>query len=287
MKFTKIPSDTFKNLQLNAGILATDFDPSTLSVDGIIGATTGGNNFTATPSFLDFGDDIDNCPKNTKELKKLDSWEAKMTGTFVSVTASLAKKLVAVGDIDSQDITHIIPRNDVEQSDFETIWWIGDYSDVNTGDNAGFIAIKLINALSTTGFQIQSSDKSKGQFAYEFTGHYSTEDIDAVPFEIYVKEGTNEIDATGIALDKSTASVATNETTTITATLTPSDATSPIAWTSSDAEKVTFIVNGVPSNTATGKTVTVKGLVQGTSAIVATANTHNATCVVTVTGTGA
>ena len=108
-----------------------------------------------------------------------------------------------------------------------------------------------------------------------------------MPFEIYVKEGSNQIDATNVALDKSTASVAINETTTITATLTPSDATSPIAWTSSDAEKVVFMVNGVPSNTATGKTVTVKGLAQGTSAIVATANTHNATCVVTVTGTGA
>ena len=238
MKFTKIPSDTFEKLQLNAGILASTFNVSDGSIDNIIGATTGGINFTATPSFLDFGDDIDNCPKNTKELKKLDSWEAKMTGTFVSVSADLAKKLVAVGDIDGDDATHIIPRNDVEQTDFETLWWIGDYSDVNTGDNAGFIAIKLINALSTTGFQIQSSDKAKGQFAFEFTGHYSIEDIDAVPFEIYVKEGSNQIDATGIALDKSTASVAINETTTITATLTPTDATSEIAWTSSDAEKV-------------------------------------------------
>ena len=36
-----------------------------------------------------YGDDIDNCPKNTKELKKLDSWEAKMSGTFVTVTAEL------------------------------------------------------------------------------------------------------------------------------------------------------------------------------------------------------
>ena len=27
-------------------------------------------------------------------------------------------------------------------------------------------------------------------FAFEFTGHYSIDDIDTVPFEIYVKAGT-------------------------------------------------------------------------------------------------
>lgn len=68
MKFTKIPSDTFQKLQINAGILTTDFTPATGTVgeSGQIGATSGGINFTATPTFSDFGDDIDNCPKNIK-----------------------------------------------------------------------------------------------------------------------------------------------------------------------------------------------------------------------------
>lgn len=68
MKFTKIPSDAFQKLQINAGILTTDFTPSTGEVGaaGQIGATTGGVNFTATPTFTDFGEDIDNCPKNVQ-----------------------------------------------------------------------------------------------------------------------------------------------------------------------------------------------------------------------------
>lgn len=192
MKYTKIPTDTFKNLQLNAGVLLKSFDvdTQTLAADSIIGATSGGVSFTAVPSFIDFGEDIDNCPKNMKEMKKLDSWEAKMSGTFASVSKSLAKTLVGAADLSGSKVT---PRNDLAAADFSDLWWVGDYSEVNedgtsTG-KAGFIAIHLLNSLSTGGFSIQSSDKGKGQFEFEFTGHYSMEDQDKVPFEVYVQEG--------------------------------------------------------------------------------------------------
>lgn len=196
MKFTQIPQDTFKNLQLNAGVLLSSFEPAsgTLAASAIMGATTGGVNFTATPTFSDWGEDIDNCPKNMKELKKLESWEVKMSGTFASVTKALAKTLVGAGDVDGSDGTKIVPRNDLAQADFSDVWWVGDYSEVNedgaSDGKAGFLAIHLLNSLSTGGFQIQSSDKAKGQFAFEFTGHYSMDAQDKVPFEVYVKEGT-------------------------------------------------------------------------------------------------
>lgn len=193
MKYTKIPTDTFKNLQLNAGVLLKSFDveTQTMAADSIVGATSGGVSFTAVPSFIDFGEDIDNCPKNMKEMKKLDSWEAKMSGTFASVSKSLAKTLVGAADLSGSKIA---PRNDLADADFTDLWWVGDYSEVNedgtsTG-KAGFIAIHLLNSLSTGGFSIQSSDKGKGQFEFEFTGHYSMEDQDKVPFELYVQEGT-------------------------------------------------------------------------------------------------
>ena len=68
MKFTKIPSDTFQKLQINAGILTTDFTPATGTIGeaGQIGATTGGVSFAATPTYSDYGEDIDNCPKNVR-----------------------------------------------------------------------------------------------------------------------------------------------------------------------------------------------------------------------------
>ena len=194
MKFTKIPSDAFQKLQINAGILTTDFTPATGTIgeSGQIGATTGGVNFTATPTYSDFGEDIDNCPKNMKELKKLDSWEAKMTGTFVNADTAIAKLLCGAADIGSPDTTKVTPRNDLKDADFDDIWLVGDYSDKNGETNGGFIAIKLINALSTGGFQLQTADKAKGQFAFEFTGHYSMSAQDTVPFEIYIKAGTAE-----------------------------------------------------------------------------------------------
>lgn len=194
MKFTKIPSDAFQKLQINAGILTTDFTPATGAIgeSGQIGATTGGVNFTATPTYADFGEDIDNCPKNMKELKKLDSWEAKMTGTFVNADTAIAKLLCGAADIGTTDTTKVTPRNDLKDADFGDIWLVGDYSDKNGETNGGFIAIKLINALSTGGFQLQTSDKAKGQFAFEFTGHYSMSAQDTVPFEIYIKAGTAE-----------------------------------------------------------------------------------------------
>lgn len=195
-KFTQIPTDTFKKLQLGAGLLTTEFNPATGEVDkaDIVGATSGGVSFEAAPSFSDFGEDIDNCPKNTKELKKLDSWEAKMSGTLVTMDTNAAVSVIGTAAIASDNQTKVVPRNYVDVKDFKDIWWVGDYSDVNddgsSAGKAGFIAIKLINALSTGGFKIQSGDKAKGTFEFEYTGHYSNENIDTVPFEIYIKAGS-------------------------------------------------------------------------------------------------
>lgn len=195
-KFTQIPTNTFKKLQLNAGILTTEFDTATgeLSASNIIGATSGGVSFEATPSFSDFGEDIDNCPKNTKELKRLDSWEAKMSGSFVTMDTTAAVSVIGTAAVASGDQTKVVPRNSVDANDFKDIWWVGDYSDVNddgsSAGKAGFIAVKLINALSTGGFKIQSGDKAKGTFEFEYTGHYSIENTDIVPFELYIKAGS-------------------------------------------------------------------------------------------------
>lgn len=191
MKYTKIPETTFKNLQLNAGVLLSAFDPGTATVanESIIGATTGGVNFTATPTFSDYGEDIDNCPKNMMELKKLDSWEISLSGTYVTVDANAVKALVGAADVSGNKIT---PRNDLKLTDFTDVWWVGDYSDQNGETNGGFVAIHMMNALSTSGFSIKSSDNGKGNFAFTYTAHYSMDAQDTVPFEVYVKAGTAE-----------------------------------------------------------------------------------------------
>lgn len=194
MAYTKYPNNTFESLVIGAGVLLTDFDPTTATVTdaAILGATSGGVNFQATPSYIDFGEDIDNVPKNTKELKRIEDWEVKMTGDFIDITPKLAQILAAAADLTASS-GKVTPRDtlklDTSTGDFRDIWLVADYSDVNTGANAGFIAIKMMNALSTGGFQIQTADKEKGKFSFEFTAHYSKDAADTVPFEIYIQAG--------------------------------------------------------------------------------------------------
>lgn len=194
MRFTKIPETTFSEIQLNAGVLLANFTPTdgSFELTDIIGATTGGVSFSDSMTFTDFGEDIDNCPANMKELKQLDTHEVTMSGTFVTVTAETVKTLIGVADIASGDATKVVPRNDLLDTDFTDIWWVGDYSDKNGETKGGYVAIHLMNALNTGGFQIQSTDNGKGQFAFSFMGHYSMSAQDTVPYEVYVKAGTVE-----------------------------------------------------------------------------------------------
>lgn len=189
-KFTRLPTDTFQKLVLNAGILVDTFTPGTGTIGNILGATTGGIQFASNPEFIDFGEDVDNCPNNTMELKRIQSYDPTMSGTFLTCTPAVIKSLIGAADIDATDTTKVVPRSVLEQTDFSEVWWIGDYSNINTGTNAGFLAIHLMNALNTAGFQIQSGKNEKGQMAFEYHGHVSMADLDTVPFEIYCKAGS-------------------------------------------------------------------------------------------------
>lgn len=198
MEYTKYPTNTFQSLVLNAGVLLSTFDPTTGTVTdaNILGPTSGGINFTATPNFKDFGEDIDNVPKNTKELKRIEDWEIKMSGSFVAITPETARWLATAADLTASS-GKITPRDTLDLTadtgDFRDIWLVADYSDKNTtgtGVTAGFIAIRMMDALSTGGFQVQTEDKEKAKFSFEFTAHYSKDAQDTVPFEIYIKAGT-------------------------------------------------------------------------------------------------
>ncbi len=194
MKFTQVPMNTFESIQINAGILLNEFTPATgeYERDNIIGATTGGNSFESNPEMNDFGEDIDNVPANTWQLKRLGSFNPVLSGSFVTADTKLGKMLVAAADIDSGDETHIIPRDALNKEDFQDIWLVGDYSAKNGKNKGGYIAIHVKHALSTGGFALQTEKNEKGQFSYEFTGHYDLDNIEDPPFEIYIKKGEDE-----------------------------------------------------------------------------------------------
>ena len=194
MKFTQIPADAFRRMVLNAAVLASAFDPATgtLRNDDILGATTGGISFSAAPVYADMGEKVDNCPKNMKELKKLVSWEAKASGTFVTADTALAEWLTAAADVSGNRVT---PRFDLKDGDFRDLWIVGDYSEYNGERNGGWAAVRLKNALSTGGFSLETADGDRARLTFEFKAHGSVAAQKEVPFEIWLTPGTPEVDS--------------------------------------------------------------------------------------------
>lgn len=178
--FTVIPQDTFDGLQLEAGVLLTDFDPSDPEVvdSAIVCATTGGISISATPEYTDLGEDVDNVPPNMKELKSDPKWTCQITTTGLGTTPEAIRLALGAADITAAS-GKIAPRSALNQDDFADLWWVGDKAD------GGFVAAKLINALSTGGFSLQSTKDGKGQVSLEFTGHVSIEAQDVMPIEFY------------------------------------------------------------------------------------------------------
>ena len=263
MKYTQIPVDTFQKLQLNAGILVDSFTPETGEIGNILGATTGGITFNANPTYSDFGEDVDNCPNNMKELKHLDSYDPTMSGTFLTCSPALAKALIGTADVDANSSIHVIPRNDVLAGDFIEVWWIGDYSDVNLDGSdvtAGYLAIHMMNALNQGGFQITTEKNGKGQLAFEFHGHYSMDTQDVVPFEIYCKAGSAPA-LPLITLNKHVLELTVGDTFTFHPTVVPSSAS--ISWNSSATGKASVSSGVVTAAQAGSTTITASITVDG------------------------
>lgn len=264
-KFTKIPENTFTGLQLDAGVLLKRFDPTNPvepADKDIICATTGGVNASCVPTFSDLGEDIDNVPLNMKELKHLDSWECKISTTSLGASPELIKMSLGCADIDPINPSKIVPRKDLEQTDFSDLWWVGDKAD------GGMVAVRLINALSTGGFTIQTTKNGKGQISIEFTGHVSINAQSVMPMEFYSADGTE----TSITLSETSLALDVGGTATLVATTTPTGAT--ITWSSDDETVATVTSGGV-----------VEAVAEGTATITASITGASASCEVTVTDT--
>ena len=181
--FTVIPQNTFEAMQLDAGVLLKNFDPTDVDTpddEDIICATTGGINVVCQPTFSDLGEDVDNVPVNMKELKHLDSWACSISTTSLGTSPELIRMALGCADVDSSNTAKIIPRASLDQNDFESsIWWVGDRAD------GGVVAVELKNALSTGGFSLQTTKNGKGQTSITIEGHVSIYAQDVVPMVFY------------------------------------------------------------------------------------------------------
>lgn len=182
-KFVRVPESAFKEIQLEAGLILSNFDPTgatEVQDADIVCATTGGINITCKPQFTDYGADIDNVPDNMLEFKEVDGWDCSIGFTALSASARVIGLALGAADIDGEKIT---PRFDMSEKDAKPIWWVGERSD------GGFVAACLKNAMSTDGLNLKSTKKGKGQISCVLTGHVSIKAQNEVPMEFYVQEG--------------------------------------------------------------------------------------------------
>lgn len=187
--FTVVPQDAFNDLQVDAGVLLKTFDPASPVApqdSDIICATTGGINVVCTPTYSDYGEDVDNVPNNMKEFKHLDGWECTMSTTCLGTSPELIRMSLGAADIDSETGA-IVPRRNLQQTDFQdSIWWVGDKAD------GGMVAVELKHALSTGGFSLQTTKNGKGQISLTLTGHVSLSAQDTMPMVFYSTSGESE-----------------------------------------------------------------------------------------------
>lgn len=183
MKFDKVNPEIFKEIQINAGVILKEFDPAepTLTTENIVCATTGGITVNCTPTFVDYGSDIDNVPDNTMELKRIDGYTCEMSFTVLNMTEETVK--MALGATETLDDGRIICKPTLDSTDFKDFWYVGDLSD------GGCIAVLLKNALSTAGFSLKTTKKGKGTVGVTLTGHVSITDPDVIPMEFYIITG--------------------------------------------------------------------------------------------------
>ena len=125
-----------------------------------------------------------------------------------------------------------------------------------------FVAGKFIDLRSGSG-NVQWDDNTFRSYVAEGA---------TVAYDETAKTWTVSMPVTGVALNKSTMELQVGKTETLTATVTPENASEPgVTWTSSDATVATVNENGV-----------VSAVAKGTATITATAGGKSAACTVTV-----
>lgn len=193
-----IRSETFENLQLNAGIFIKNFyetatasgitDSAALKTavtaaitagTNILGATRGGGTFTATREIRT--PEVDGMRYPFVGSDFVDSVDAFLSTTLIEVTpASIAATLGNATSATSGKKTTIKMHTAIQDADYMTdLCWIGDIAD------GRLVMITLKNALNTSDFTLTFTDKGEGTLAAEFHARQgSVSDYDYAPFEI-------------------------------------------------------------------------------------------------------
>jgi len=197
---TPCRTETFQNLQLNAGAFLIGFDYSTYNdatalrtalstalqdSTKLLGATRGGGTFVVTSEIRE--PDVDGKRYRYKGGAFVDSVDAQLTGTLVEIRPEIFAKVLATGEsTTSGKVTTIKMHTAIQDTDYiNSLVWIGDMSD------GGLVLIALKNALNNNGMTLTFTDKGEGTIPFEFHAYQSAvEDYDYAPFEVVFLDPT-------------------------------------------------------------------------------------------------
>lgn len=190
-KFTGFTTKTAERLLLDAGAFYKNYDVATDTVESaatkLIGATQGGGSFTVTPTIRSI--ECDGVAGEVKGLKTIDTVAVSMVLNVLEVTPDTLKLALGTGRSEvssspSGGYKKVTMDNIIADGDYlENITWIGRISGQN---NPCIIVVK--NALSTNGLALTFADAANGVIPITITGHYTADDMETVPFEIYYPE---------------------------------------------------------------------------------------------------
>ena len=184
--WSQVTQESLDLVQVQAGMILTSFStttPTAPTADSVLCATTGGIQADCIPSFEDFGEDIDNCPNNTKEMKRITGWDCTLSFTALDMSGEVFKMALGAAILTAETVAHpeiVEPRAQVAVQDFTDLWFVSERIDEK------IIAIQLKNALSTGGFSYKTQKNGKGQLTVTITGHVSIASQDEVPMNFFI-----------------------------------------------------------------------------------------------------
>lgn len=179
---TRITADAAEKMQINAGLLLNKFDvknPTEPEDADIICETTGDFSITCQPETEDLFEDVNNAPKNTKEGKRITSWNCGLSVTALSVTEETCA--LSLGAYETGDDGGVHPRTQYKVEDFKSLYWIGDMF-----DETKLFVVVMDNTVSTGGLSFTAGQNAKGNLALELTPHASAAAQDKVPMAFYI-----------------------------------------------------------------------------------------------------
>lgn len=187
-KISGFTSNTAENLLLNAGAYFKNFYPekdtfeTAVESGKLIGATKGGGEFSAVPTIRQI--EADGVAGRAKGMEVIDSWDVYLKATVLEVKKESIVQSLCAASVDEEtnsDYDIITARSEIAIDDYiDNVAWVGTLS----GSNKPVIII-VKNALNTEGLKLTTQDKNEATISMTFYGHYTQEDLDSPPFDIY------------------------------------------------------------------------------------------------------